>query len=107
MMPENPPALSPRGLARPGPHPHEADPEDLRIAAGENPELPEGVEPYDFDNPPEAPKDPYLAEPGPHPHEASDHKRLRGDQKGLPEGVEPFRGEPEPEPEGWPVPWGP
>lgn len=92
-MQENPPANNPPNLAKPGPHPHEMDPEELRVAAGENPELPEGVDPFDFDADDQAPDDPHSSAPGPHPHEASDHKRLRGDQKGLPEGVEPFRPE--------------
>lgn len=90
-MSENHPALTEPNQARPGPHPHEMDPDELLEAAGDDPSLPEGVEPYDFDSSPEAPDDPHAGAPGPHPHEASDRKRQRGDLKGLPPGVEPWQ----------------
>lgn len=88
---ENQPAQPPPGQAAPGPHPHEMDPDYLSDAAGDDTSLPEGVEPYNFDSPPQAPEDPHTAAPGPHTHEAADHRRLRGDLKGLPEGVEPYQ----------------
>jgi hypothetical protein len=86
------PAAQPApGQAAPGPHVHEMDPEELRVAAGDDPGLPEGVEPFNAEGEATLPDDPHTAAPGPHPHEASDHKRLRGDLKGLPEGVEPYQ----------------
>lgn len=96
---ENPPAQPPANQARPGPHPHEMDEEELRVAAGDDPSLPEGYEAPDYQSEPVLPDDPHTAAPGPHPHEASDHRRLRGDLKDLPEGVEPYQADTEPDTE--------
>ena len=96
----NEPASPPPNQAAPGPHPHEADPTELGIAAGTDTALPEGVEAFAQSEAPTLPTDPSTAAPGPHPHEARDHRRLGGLLKDLPAGVERFvdrlEGHPEP-----------
>lgn len=89
-MPDNLPAQPPPGQSAPGPHPHDMDPEELRVAAGTDQATPEGASVTLPDSASELPDDPHSAALGPHPHEAADHRRLGGDLRALPEGVDQF-----------------